>query len=232
MAAEQLDTCVKVLGWQPVGDHVEYTILSSCRGLAALSEARLVQRRYRDFAKLHSKLNRRARQAGFEALPDLPPKFTYGIGRSALCAQRQAALHEWLGKIVAHPLLWPADELRSFLGLPPKALARHTSTCVVARDEDVAEATAEVTTSPAPVALVLEAADEATGPASIALSDGEQTEVDCDEEKVMKEEEMAPRTMRPRADDDSPLHIVAEGCAGPFLVDLAQLEAKALECLA
>ena len=123
------ESVVKVIGWREVQSqrsrrsHLVYTILAAAPSEAnpkETSDARLVQRRYRDFAKLHATLLPRARQAGI-SLPALPSKLT-SLGRRLspeLGAQRQRALHAYLCWIVSHPPLMCA-ELRLFLGLAPR----------------------------------------------------------------------------------------------------------------
>lgn len=124
--AVETGSVVKVLGWRQVeqkGDsHLVYTILAASRprkDASDTSEARLVQRRYRDFAKLYAALTPISRDAGL-ALPSLPSKLTFGRSPAAIGAQRKEALHEWLGWVVSQPELL-CDELRRFLGLSPLA---------------------------------------------------------------------------------------------------------------
>jgi len=121
---------VRVLGWRAVqsrsggSSHLVYTILaaSPSSSTPGVSEARLVQRRYRDFAKLHTALAPVARAARV-ALPALPSKMV-AFGRNlstAIGMQRQRALHEWLSFAVGQPQL-QCDALRVFLGLSPLQL--------------------------------------------------------------------------------------------------------------
>lgn len=116
------DAIVKVLGWRTHGNHVVYTVLAAARvdgadGEQLESEARLVQRRFRDFVKLHEQLAPHASAAGLK-LPALPSKLASLVNSNdTLGAQRKAALHEWLGAVVAQPPLFAAPELRRFLGL-------------------------------------------------------------------------------------------------------------------
>ena len=78
--------------------------------------ARLVQRRYRDFNKLHTSLAPVAKSAGVP-LPALPTNKTFGRNLSEeFAAQRQAALQGWITMVVARPPLW-CEALRLFLGL-------------------------------------------------------------------------------------------------------------------
>jgi len=121
------DSIVRVLGWRVVQSsrgksHLVYTILAAnaSRDKSAMSEARLVQRRYRDFVKLHAALAPRARCAGLR-LPSLPSKIV-AFGRNlspTIAMQRQKALHEWLSHVVSAPILL-CDDLRLFLGLSPE----------------------------------------------------------------------------------------------------------------
>lgn len=118
------DSSVKVIGWRNVPSkrkpHLVYTILAaapSAGSKSVASEARLVQRRYRDFEKMYRILLPRAKEASI-ILPSLPSKFTFGRSQAVIGVERQRLLHEWLRYVVAHPLLW-CDELRVFLGLPP-----------------------------------------------------------------------------------------------------------------
>lgn len=139
---------VRVLGWREgktrTGKaHLVYTVLAAAPSRLAgeaelklppsqLSEARLVHRRYRDFAKLHAALSPRARQAGL-VLPALPSKLS-AFGRQLspeVGAQRQRLLHEWLSWVAGQPAL-VCDELRVFLGLPPHSRVVLPS----ARDDD------------------------------------------------------------------------------------------------
>lgn len=116
--AELDGAVVKVLGWRTAesGKHVVYTILAASRCNDG-SEARYVQRRFKDFSKLHDALVPHARRAGVR-LPALPSKLSsLVVAPEALGAQRKVALHEWLGLVVAQPHLRRAAELRSFLGL-------------------------------------------------------------------------------------------------------------------
>ena len=78
--------------------------------------ARLMQRRYRDFEKLHTGLTPFARRTG-TTLPPLPSNLTFGRKLSTEFAQqRQEALQQWLSRIASKPPLW-CDALRLFLGL-------------------------------------------------------------------------------------------------------------------
>jgi len=129
------DSVVRVLGWREsrtrTGQaHLVYTVLASAPARlmredersqmpTELSEARLVHRRYRDFAKLHAVLAPRAKAAAL-ALPALPSKLK-AFGRNLspeVGSERQRALHDWLCWVCSQPALL-CDELRLFLGLSP-----------------------------------------------------------------------------------------------------------------
>lgn len=80
------------------------------------AEPVLVQRRYRDFDRLHAALGPIAKSEG-APLPTLPTSYTFGRNITEEFAnQRQAALQHWLSLVVARPPLW-CDPLRLFLGL-------------------------------------------------------------------------------------------------------------------
>ena len=83
--------------------------------LKSSTNARLVQRRYREFETLHAQLQPLARQAGYEC-PPLPSKFALAWSRGQLGVRRQLPLQRWLGWAAAQPELW-CDELQDFLGL-------------------------------------------------------------------------------------------------------------------
>jgi len=127
---------IDVLGHARVADdrtssHVEYILLTcmpssdSAIGeknafLGGKSEARLVQRRYRDFERLHAILQPRARRAGL-AMPRLPYKTWWPTMSDDFLAARQLGLHAWLGWVLEHQL-W-CDELCLFLGVSEQAAA-------------------------------------------------------------------------------------------------------------
>lgn len=137
LSTPETGSFVRVVGWREVasrtgGAYLAYTILAAAPSAniqpcadgmpPPTSEARLVMRRYRDFVKLHATLTPYARQAGL-TLPPLPSRLT-ALGRKLspeVGAQRQRALHDWLSRVACHPCLL-CDELRVFLGLPPKSL--------------------------------------------------------------------------------------------------------------
>ena len=120
---------VKVLGWRVVdkdqrNPHLVYTILAASEisdDGGSVSEARLVQRRYRHFEKLAAALVPYARAAGV-SLPSLPTRFTIGQSIATIGATRKLFLHQWLRAVVAQPALM-CDELRKFLGLAPQRLS-------------------------------------------------------------------------------------------------------------
>mmetsp|Transcript_69909 Transcript_69909/g.138525 ORF Transcript_69909/g.138525 Transcript_69909/m.138525 type:complete len:314 (-) Transcript_69909:359-1300(-) len=128
MMSPEAGSVVKVIGWREVPSqsvrnrsHLVYTILAAApSGTQDTSEARLVQRRYSDFVKLHAALVPHARQAGL-TLPALPSKLS-SLGRRlspAVGTQRQKMLHAWLCWVVSHSQLL-CDALRLFLGLSPR----------------------------------------------------------------------------------------------------------------
>ena len=88
--------------------------------------ARLVQRRYRDFEKLHAALLPYAKRAG-TTVPPLPSNFTFFERKlsTEFAQQRQLQLKTWLGCIVARAPLW-CDALRLFLGLQEEPAAANT----------------------------------------------------------------------------------------------------------
>ena len=96
--------------------------------------ARMTQRRYRDFEKLHAALLAPARRAGV-SLVDLPKKmggFLRNLGED-FAMQRQAALQKYLQHVVAFPQIW-GNPLRLFLGLEEEghsAVAADPSQAVV-----------------------------------------------------------------------------------------------------
>jgi len=207
LRALESGSIVKVLGWTTIekhgATHVVYTILSACAGEKACeagqksSEARLVQRRYRDFAKLHAALTPIAREAHL-TLPALPSKLTFGRSYAAIGSQRKEALHDWLGWVVARPALL-CDELRRFLGLSPHADAdadlstRSTDMDVV--DEGPRSSSASTTSTPNPSS--------------------------CDELMLISP------VRYPAALEGSN----APAAAPAYTVDLAELEAKAVETM-
>jgi hypothetical protein len=112
------------------GAHTEFTVLSCApfngRGEKSgceWSEARLVKRRYNDFARLRSELLPLARRASL-TLPPLPHR-TWGRNLSeTFTQQRLESLQSWLRWVVHHDL-W-CDALCLFLGLdawPPTCTA-------------------------------------------------------------------------------------------------------------
>ena len=278
--------CVKVVGWQVVestaagkalaGSHVAYTILAASASdtkfilseAAPLSEARIVQRRFRDFDKLAQALRLHSK----DAVPSLPPKLTYGLSVEAVAKQRQAALHEWLTCVVRQPLLWQAEELRSFLGLPPTQSGDGADEMTDIMDsgseqltepvspdyiEDYTDADKQATsystsysTSWAPRRHVeqlqqeellawFSSLQEEPSPCAAAareLASPETWHADdvldywADLCESMDEELMAPQTRPPRR-GETPMRMVVEAspCGGAYVVDLAALEAKAVE---
>ena len=87
----------------------------------------LVQRRYRDFDKLHTALAAIAKREGVP-LPQLPTSYTFGRNLTEEFAnQRQASLQLWLSLVVSRPPLW-SDPLRLFLGMAETAQPASSTT--------------------------------------------------------------------------------------------------------
>jgi len=119
--------------WRKGGVHVEFLIRSSVHaGDDPPQPPRLIQRRFRDFDKLHEAL---ARHAGIgllgrwvdldkQPLPPLPRAPGKNVS-AAFATQRQRALQTWLEQVVKQPELWCAD-LLGFLGLGTPAVAAPT----------------------------------------------------------------------------------------------------------
>jgi len=133
-------TVVDIIGFSRVAHemgcpHIEFIVLTCLQPRAemltkqdAKAEAHLVQRRYRDFERLHSLLYRRAERAGL-TMPPLPPKTWTRDVSCAFSAERQAALHAWLTWVLQHQL-W-CDALCLFLGVGEQAAARAITLPVV-----------------------------------------------------------------------------------------------------
>lgn len=207
--ALETGSVVKVLGWRQVeksGDtHLVYTILAASKprkGEATAaderSEARLVQRRYRDFAKLHAALAPLARNAGL-ALPSLPSKLTFGKSLAAIGAQRKEALHEWLGWVVSQPALL-CDELRRFLGLSPHARR------------------ADTTDSSRSIGSDMEVDESMPRESPMSSASTSRTA----EHPISSDELASPAGTHEEDSDD---------VSGAYSVDLAELEAKAVEVM-
>lgn len=205
------DSVVKVLGWRAVeknGSHfLVYTILAASRQeTSSHSEARLVQRRFRDFAKLHAALVPRARSAGL-LLPALPSKMTFGRSLDAIGAQRKETLHVWLSSVVAQPALM-CTELRCFLGLSP-------------REETLTRAASSESERSADTTVVGMDVDEPERPSSTASVQA----------SAGRDQEDGVRLIAPSAPYTENGRSQGMGEQPPYAVHLKELEARAVECM-